>query len=120
VDVGPPIVADAQAAGHDVTRPQTAPNGSCVVAAFNKVPQRIGKQRRGHTRSRYFADQDHVSTVLLRALNTIYGRAPIAARASANPCLAGADDRSSASAVANASAAAAGSPDCRRKTPRLT
>jgi hypothetical protein len=64
VDVGPPIVADAQAAkltepgegafhdppppaqatpmlcaahgqqGHNVTRPQTAPNGSCVVAAI--------------------------------------------------------------------------------------
>ena len=27
---------------------------------FNKVPQQIGKQRRGHTRSRYFADEDHV------------------------------------------------------------
>ena len=35
---------------------------------FNKIPQRIGKQRRGHTRSRYFADEDRVSTVLLRAL----------------------------------------------------
>ena len=35
---------------------------------FNKIPQRIGKQRRGHTHSRYFADQDQVSAVLLRAL----------------------------------------------------
>src|SRR5688572_28056673 len=39
-----------------------------MAEPFNKVPQRIGKQRRGHTRSRYFADEDHVSTVLLRAL----------------------------------------------------
>ena len=35
---------------------------------FNKIPRRIGKQRRGHTRSRYFADEDQVSVVLLRAL----------------------------------------------------
>ena len=35
---------------------------------FDKIPQRIGKQRRSHTRSRYFADEDHVSTVLLRVL----------------------------------------------------
>jgi len=35
---------------------------------FNKISQRIGKQRRGHTRSRYFADEDQVSVVLLRVL----------------------------------------------------
>ena len=35
---------------------------------FDKIPQRIGKQRRSHTRSRYFADEDRVSTVLLHAL----------------------------------------------------
>ena len=35
---------------------------------FDKIPQRIGKQRRGHTRSRYFADEDQVSAVLLHAL----------------------------------------------------
>jgi hypothetical protein len=34
---------------------------------FNRVPQRIGKQRRGHTRSRYFADED-VFRRFLRAL----------------------------------------------------
>ena len=36
---------------------------------FDKIPQRIGKQRRSHTRSRYFADEDQVSAVLLRALS---------------------------------------------------
>jgi len=36
---------------------------------FNKIPQRIGKQCRGHTRSRYFADEDQVSAVLLHALS---------------------------------------------------
>jgi hypothetical protein len=36
---------------------------------FNKIPQRIGKQRRSHTRSRYFAGEDQVSEVLLRALS---------------------------------------------------
>jgi hypothetical protein len=36
---------------------------------FNKIPQRIGKQCRGHTRSRYFADKDQVSAVLLHALS---------------------------------------------------
>jgi len=35
---------------------------------FKKIPQRIGKQCRGHTRSRYFADEDQVSAVLLHAL----------------------------------------------------
>ena len=38
---------------------------------FNKIPQRIGKQCRGHTRSRYFADEDQVSAVLLHALRAI-------------------------------------------------
>ena len=41
---------------------------------FNKIPQRIGKQCRGHTRSRYFADEDQVSAVLLHALNGICDR----------------------------------------------
>jgi len=35
----------------------------------DKIPQPIWKQRRGHTRSRYFTDEDQVSEVLLRALN---------------------------------------------------
>jgi hypothetical protein len=36
---------------------------------FNKIPQRIGKQCRGDTRSRYFADEDQVSAVLFHALS---------------------------------------------------
>jgi hypothetical protein len=35
---------------------------------FDKIPQRLWKQRSGHTRSRYFADEDQVSAVLLHAL----------------------------------------------------
>ncbi len=35
---------------------------------FDKIPQRIWKQRGGHTCSRYFADEDQVSEVLLHAL----------------------------------------------------
>ena len=34
----------------------------------DKIPQRIGKQRRSHTHSRYFADEDQVLPVLLHAL----------------------------------------------------
>ena len=34
----------------------------------DQIPQRIGKQRRSHTRSRYFADEDQVLPVLLHAL----------------------------------------------------
>jgi hypothetical protein len=41
---------------------------------FDKIPQRIGKQRRSHTRPRYFADEDQVSAVLLHALLAIRGR----------------------------------------------
>ena len=40
---------------------------------FNKIPQRIGKQCRGHTRSRYFADEDQVSAVLLHAVRITNG-----------------------------------------------
>ena len=40
---------------------------------FDKIPQRIGKQRRSHTRPRYFADEDHVSAVLLHALSALDG-----------------------------------------------
>ena len=36
---------------------------------FDKIPQRIGKQRRSHTRPRYVADEDQVSAVLLHALS---------------------------------------------------
>ena len=36
---------------------------------FDKIPQRIGRQRRSHTRPRYFADEDQVSAVLFHALN---------------------------------------------------
>jgi hypothetical protein len=35
---------------------------------FDKIPQRIWKQRGGHTRSRYLANEGQVSEVLLRAL----------------------------------------------------
>src|ERR1700682_121847 len=35
---------------------------------FDKIPQRIWKQRGGHTRPRYLADEDQGSEVLLRAL----------------------------------------------------
>jgi len=35
---------------------------------FYKIPQRIGKQGRSHTRPRYFADEDQGSAVLLHAL----------------------------------------------------
>ena len=35
---------------------------------LDKIPQRIGKQRRSHTGSRYFADEDQVLPVLLHAL----------------------------------------------------
>jgi len=35
---------------------------------FDEIPQRIWKQRDGHTRSRYLADEDQVSAVLLHAL----------------------------------------------------
>jgi hypothetical protein len=42
---------------------------------FDKIPQRIGKQRHSHTRSRYFADEDQVLPVLLHALwNLMSGR----------------------------------------------
>ena len=37
---------------------------------FNKIPQRIGKQCRGHTRSHYFADEDHVFGGFLHALSS--------------------------------------------------
>ena len=36
---------------------------------FDKIPQRIWKQRGGHTCSRYFAEEDQVSEVLLHALS---------------------------------------------------
>jgi len=35
---------------------------------LDKIPQRIWKQRGGHTRSRYLAEEDQVSEVLLHAL----------------------------------------------------
>jgi hypothetical protein len=35
---------------------------------FDKIPQRLWKQRSGHTGSRYLADEDQVSAVLLHAL----------------------------------------------------
>jgi len=35
---------------------------------FDQIPQRIGKQRRSHTRPRFVADEDQVSAVLLHAL----------------------------------------------------
>jgi hypothetical protein len=35
---------------------------------FDNIPQRIWKQRGGHTRSRYLAHEDQVSEVLLHAL----------------------------------------------------
>jgi hypothetical protein len=35
---------------------------------FDEIPQRIWKQRDGHTRSRYLADEDQASAVLLHAL----------------------------------------------------
>jgi hypothetical protein len=44
------------------------PMGWSGQERFDKIPQRIGKQRGGHTRSRYLADEAHVSEVLLRAL----------------------------------------------------
>ena len=40
---------------------------------FDKIPQRIGKQRRSHTRSRYFADEDQALPVLLHALRDLWG-----------------------------------------------
>src|SRR5436853_4894658 len=40
---------------------------------FDKIPQRIGKQRRSHTRPRYFAKEEHVSAVLLHALTCSSG-----------------------------------------------
>jgi hypothetical protein len=43
------------------------PMGWSGQERFDKIPQRIGKQRGGHTRSRYLADEAHVSEVLLRA-----------------------------------------------------
>ena len=36
---------------------------------FDKIPQRIWKQRRGHTPSRYLANESQVAQVLLRALS---------------------------------------------------
>jgi hypothetical protein len=36
---------------------------------FDKIPQRLWKQRSGHTRSRYLGDEDQVSAVLLHALS---------------------------------------------------
>jgi hypothetical protein len=36
---------------------------------LDKIPQRIGKQRGRHACLRYLADDDHVSEVLLHALN---------------------------------------------------
>jgi hypothetical protein len=37
--------------------------------AVRRDPQRIWKQRDGHTRSRYLADEDQASAVLLHALS---------------------------------------------------
>jgi len=41
---------------------------------FDKIPQRIWKQRGGHTCSRYFADEDQVSEVLLHAVLRLFSR----------------------------------------------
>jgi hypothetical protein len=44
-------------------------DGACSHAwRFDKIPQRIWKQRGGHTCLRYLADEDQVSEVLLHAL----------------------------------------------------
>jgi hypothetical protein len=44
------------------------PTGSNRQERFDKIPQRIWKQRGGHARSRYLADEDQVSEVLSHAL----------------------------------------------------
>ena len=51
---------------------------------FDKIPQWIWKQRGGHTGSRYFADENQVSEVLLHALSSMKartrGRCPLSRR----------------------------------------
>ena len=42
---------------------------------FDKIPQRIGKQRRSHTRPRYFADEDHVRQFCYTLLRGRFGYA---------------------------------------------
>ena len=51
-------------------RPPFGPIGWSWQERFDKFPQRIWKQRGGHTCSRYVADVGEVLEVLLRALRT--------------------------------------------------
>jgi hypothetical protein len=48
---------------------------------FHKIPQRVWKQRSGHACSRYFADRNRVSEVLLHALRAKNQNPPIRAEA---------------------------------------
>jgi hypothetical protein len=50
-------------------RPPFGRRGGVWQERFEKIPQRNWKQRGGHIRSRYFADEVQVSEVLLCALS---------------------------------------------------
>ena len=60
-----PTAAGFSPVDHLGRRAEISKNGS------TKIPQRIWKQRDGHACSRYLADEDQVSEVLLPALKSV-------------------------------------------------
>ena len=49
-------------------RPPLGRRGGVGKNGSTRIPQRLWKQRSGHSRLRYFADSDQVPAVLLHAL----------------------------------------------------
>jgi len=60
--------ADEARAIRNAQPPTLCPSRGNRQERFDKIPRRIWKQRGGHTRSRYLADEDQVSEVSLRDL----------------------------------------------------
>jgi hypothetical protein len=60
----------------DARPPTFSPSRRNRRERFDKIPQRIWKQRGGHTRLRYVADEEPGFGVLLRALKALSGIAP--------------------------------------------